>query len=111
MKDKNYKYEYDHYDLGYGLHYGVHSIFGKHIALGNSGAGMVHIYPYKIFIGDNHDNAIELTPEQQKVIENAFRSIERGIQIRKVQPEIMTKNVVINDGEPDRPVKEKPTKK
>ena len=85
-KTKDFKYEYDHYDLGYGLHYGMHSIFGEHIALG-TGANMVHIYPYKIFIGENKTNAIDTSPEQRRILKNIFKIIGRRIEAAHLSPE------------------------
>lgn len=83
---KDFKYEYDHYDLGYGMHYGMHSVFGEHIALGR-GSNMVHIYPYKIYIGDDKKNALEVAPEQQRVLRNVFKTMKRRIEADKITSE------------------------
>jgi hypothetical protein len=83
---KSFKYEYNHYDLGYGMHYGMHSFFGEHIAFG-TGSNMVHIYPYKIYIGDDHSNALEITPEQQRVLKNVFKIIGRRIESANLESE------------------------
>ena len=85
-KSKEYKYEYDHFDLGYGMHYGMHSIFGEHLALG-TGSNMVHIYPYKIFIGSDKSDAIDLDPEQQRIIKNIMKVIKRRIQRSEIDAE------------------------
>lgn len=83
---REHKYEYDHYDLGYGLHYGVHSLFGEHVAIG-TGASMVHLYPYKIFIGDDKENVVLLTPAQQRVMRNMFKAVARRIEAARLQPQ------------------------
>ena len=83
---KTFKYEYNHYDLGYGMHYGMHSFFGEHIAFG-TGSNMVHIYPYKIYIGDDKEHAIEMTPEQQRVLKNIFKIIGRRIEAANLESE------------------------
>lgn len=83
---KHFKYEYDHFDLGYGMHYGVHSVFGEHVAFGER-SNMVHIYPYKIFIGDDPDMAIRLTPAQQRVLANVFKIVKRRIDMAGALPE------------------------
>lgn len=84
MSDENRKrkYEYKHFDLGYGMHYGEHSLYGPHIALG-IGANAVHLYPYKIFIGEDHNAAISLTPAQQRVISNLFEIMQRRVTTEK----------------------------
>jgi hypothetical protein len=84
MEGGKKKYEYNHYDLGYGLHYGVHSRFGEHVALGQ-GRNMVHIYPYKIYIGDDHSQAINLTPDQQAVVQSMLSTMLRRASV--VKPE------------------------
>jgi hypothetical protein len=84
---KTFKYEYNHFDLGYGMHYGMHSFFGEHIAFG-TGSNMVHIYPYKIYIGDDNENALEVSPEQQRVLRNIFKIIGRRIEAAKLDPEV-----------------------
>ena len=88
-KDKEYKYEYAHFDLGYGMHYGMHSIFGEHLALG-SGSNMVHIYPYKIYIGADPTKAVDLDAEQQRVIKNIMKVIKRRIQASELDAELET---------------------
>ena len=85
-EEKTYKYEYNHYDLGYGMHYGIHSYFGEHIALG-VGSNMVHIYPYKIYIGDGEDNAIPLKAEHQRILKNIFKIMGGKIEASKVKAE------------------------
>ena len=95
MKEKNdheqkeYQYEYDHFDLGFGMHYGVHSYFGEHLAFGR-GANMIHIYPYKIYIGDEHDDAIDLSPKQTRVLRNIFGMVKRAIEAHKIKSEKYT---------------------
>jgi len=74
------KYEYRHYDLGYSLHYGIHSIFGEHLALGR-GPNMVHLYNNRIYIGDRKENSVALTPEQQQVMRNVFSLMRRKIEM------------------------------
>ena len=79
MGNEKKRYEYNHYDLGYGLHYGVHTRFGEHVALGQ-GRNMVHIYPYKIYIGDDHGQAITLAPDQQAVVQAMLSTMLRRAQ-------------------------------
>jgi hypothetical protein len=81
---KQFKYEYNHVDLGYGIHIGDHTIYGKHVALGK-GSNMIHIYPYKIYIGDDHDNAIELNSEQQRIVSNILRVMTRTAESAAVE--------------------------
>jgi len=83
-KNKDYQYEYDHFDLGYGMHYGVHSYFGEHIAFGR-GSNMVHIYPYKIFIGEGEETAVQMTPEQQRILRNVMKIVGRHIENSKLK--------------------------
>ena len=85
-KDSGHKYEYEHYDLGYGMHFGRHSIFGPHLAIGR-GRDMVHIYPYKVFIGGE---SVPLSPEQQRVVLSVFGAVERRISATRVAPVLKT---------------------
>lgn len=85
-QERVHRYEYDHYDLGYGLHYGVHSLFGEHVALG-TGANMVHLYPYKIFIGTEDGQSVQLSPAQQRIMSNMFRAIRRRIEMAGLKAE------------------------
>jgi len=80
-----HRYEYRHYDLGYGLHYGIHSLFGEHVAIG-VGSNMVHLYPYKIVVGPDPADAVALTPAQQRVMRNMFRAMSRRIEAARVAP-------------------------
>ena len=93
---KTFKYEYNHYDLGYGMHYGMHSFFGEHIAFG-TGSNMVHIYPYKIYIGDDNEHAIDITPEQQRVLKNVFKIIGRRIEAAELNPDKHTGELTEDD--------------
>ena len=81
VKKEGRKYEYEHYDLGYGMHFGKHSVFGPHVAIG-SGDSMVHFYPYKIFFADGSE--IRLSPKQQRAMVNSLFAIERRISMDSV---------------------------
>jgi len=86
-KENSHRYEYNHYDLGYGLHYGVHTRFGEHVALG-TGRNMIHVYPYKIFIGDDPEKAVDLNPDQQAIVQALLSTMKR--RIHTIKPETTT---------------------
>ena len=71
-EDSKRKYEYEHYDLGYGMHFGRHSLFGPHVAIGK-GSNMVHVYPYKVFIADEE---VPLSPGQRRVVSDVLKALE-----------------------------------
>ena len=93
---KEFKYEYDHFDLGYGMHYGVHTVFGDHVALGQ-GSNMIHIYPYKIYIGADKDKAIPLDQDQQRVIKNIFKVLKRRVEGAQLVPNKHVGNLTGDD--------------
>jgi hypothetical protein len=67
------KYEYCHYVLGPEVHFGKHSAFGDHVAIG-TGASSLHIYRNRIFIGNGEE--IKLTPSQTMLVSRILKRIE-----------------------------------
>ena len=68
------KYEYAHYVLFPEVHFGKHSVFGDHVALG-SGQNSIHIYRNRIFIGNGDE--IKLSPQQSFIVSRILSRIEQ----------------------------------
>ena len=71
-----FKYEYEHYVMAPGVHYGRHSIFGPHIAVGD-GPNSFHVYPSKIYIGGRTGTSINLTPEQMRIVARILNKVDQ----------------------------------
>lgn len=77
--DGKHKYEYDHYILGPDIHYGRHSAFGRHVAIGQ-GNNTVHLYPNRIYIGGKKGTSLSLTPEQTLVMSRILNKMGQRAQ-------------------------------
>ena len=71
-----FKYEYEHYVMAPGVHYGRHSIFGPHIAVWD-GPNSFHVYPSKIYIGGRTGTSINLTPEQMRIVARILNKVDQ----------------------------------
>ena len=77
-ENKKHKYEYDHFILGPDVHYGKHSAFGRHLAVGQ-GANTVHIYPSKIYIGGKQGTSVPLSPAQVLIISHVLSKLDQKV--------------------------------
>ena len=77
--DKKHKYEYDHFVLGPDMHYGKHSAFGRHLAIGN-GPNSVHLYPSKIYIGGKKGTSVPLAPEQVLIMSRILSRLDQKVR-------------------------------
>jgi len=76
--DNKHKYEYDHFVLGPDLHYGKHSAFGRHLAVGR-GADTVHLYPNKIYIGGKKGTSVPLSPQQVLIVSRVLNKLDQRV--------------------------------
>jgi len=81
--EKKPKYEYDHFVLGPDVHYGKHSVFGRHLAVG-SGANTVHLYPTKMYVGGKQGSSIPLSPDQMLIVGRILSKIEQRAQQKQL---------------------------
>jgi len=49
---------------------------------------MIHVYPYKIFIGDDPEKAVDLNPDQQAIVQALLSTMKR--RIHTIKPETTT---------------------
>lgn len=73
-----FSHEYMHHVLYPGVHYGKHSRFGNHVALGD-GANSVHLYGSKIYIGGKDGTEVPLTPAQMLIVSRVLGRLEQRI--------------------------------
>jgi hypothetical protein len=83
----SFKYEYEHYMLAPGIHFGKHRQWGTHIALGE-GANSIHIYPSKIYIGGKEGSDIVLSPSQMLIVKRILNRLEQKISSDKLLEKI-----------------------
>ena len=85
MAEDQRKFEYAHYVLFPEVHYGQHSVFGDHIALG-LGRNSMHIYRNRIFMGDAGE--IRLTPEQTLVMSRIINRLHQKVSEKQLLEKI-----------------------
>jgi hypothetical protein len=78
-ENNKHKYEYDHFVLGPDIHYGKHSAFGRHLAVG-SGANSVHLYSTKIYIGGKKGTSVPLSPEQVMIMSRILSKLDQKVK-------------------------------
>ena len=84
--EKEHKYEYDHYVISPDIHFGKHSVFGKHVAIG-TGRNSIHIYPSRIYISSGSEGEnIQLSPKQAMLVGGILEKIgQRTEQYKKLE--------------------------
>jgi len=81
MEEKKPKFEYSHYVLFPGIHLGIHSVFGEHVALG-VGRNSVHLYKNRIFLGDGTE--FKLSPSQTMMVSRILSRIAQKVDEKQL---------------------------
>lgn len=75
--------ERERYILGPDQHYGLHTGFGRHFAVGR-GAQTVHLYPGRIHIGGSSGDSLPLNSRQSAIVTKVLDRIARRIEEQKM---------------------------
>jgi hypothetical protein len=105
---RKFPFEYEHHKLSPDVHFGKHTLYGRHLAIG-TGEDTIHIYPTKLHFGGKDGQSLPLTAAQSLQVVRLLNKIERSLMPVPTSPKPQYMVMPTFSSSPIKPPKKRPT--